>query len=105
MPRALRVQYPGAIYHVLDRGDRQENILVNDVDRHDLLQTLTEACEKSGWQVHAYCLMSHHFQVVLETPNANRVEGLRWFLSAYTIRLNHRHKLFGHVFLQFRPMV
>lgn len=98
MPRTLRVQYPGAIYHVMDRGDRQENIFINDVDRHDLLKTLAEACEKTDWQVHAYCLMRNHFHLVLETPNANLVEGMRWFLSAYTIRLNHRHKLFGHVF-------
>jgi len=82
----------------MDRGDRQENIFVNDVDRHDFLKTLAEACEKTAWQVHAYCLMRNHFHMVLETPNANLVEGMRWLLSAYTIRLNHRHKLFGHVF-------
>ena len=87
MPRAMRVEYPGAIYHVMDRGDRQ-----------DLLKTLAEACRKTDWQVHAYCLMRNHFHLVVETPSANLVEGMRWFLSAYTIRLNHRQKLFGHVF-------
>ena len=97
MPRALRVEYPGAIYHVMDRGDRQEDIFVDDVDRQDLLKTLAEACRKTDWQVHAYCLMRNHFHLVVETPNANLVEGMRWFLSAYTIRLNHRQKLFGHV--------
>jgi REP element-mobilizing transposase RayT len=94
----MRVEYPGAIYHVMDRGDRREDIFVNDVDRQDLIRTLAEACEKTGWQVHAYCLMRNHFHLVLETANANLVEGMRWFLSAYTIRLNHRQKLFGHVF-------
>jgi REP element-mobilizing transposase RayT len=98
MPRALRVEYPGAIYHVMDRGDRREDIFVNDVDRQDFLKTLAEACQKTAWEVHAYCLMRNHFHLVLETPNANLVEGMRWFLSAYTIRLNHRQKLFGHVF-------
>ncbi len=98
MPRAMRVEYPGAIYHVMDRGDRREDIFVNDVDRHDFLKTLAEACQKTDWQVHAYCLMRNHFHLVLETPNGNLVEGMRWFLSAYTIRLNHRQKLFGHVF-------
>ena len=100
MPRALRVQYPGAIYHVMNRGDRQERIFLDDVDRSrfGIGKTLTEACQKTGWQVHAYCLMSNHFHVVLETPNANLVDGMRWLLSTYTIRLNHRHKLFGHVF-------
>src|ERR1039458_8056686 len=98
MPRAMRVEYPGATYHVMDRGDRWEDIFVNDVDRQDFLKTLAEACQKTAWQVHAYCLMRNHFHLVLETPNANLVEGMRWFLSAYTIRLNHRQKLFGHVF-------
>lgn len=90
MPRALRVEYPGAMYHVMNRGDRQERIFLNDVDRQDWLKTLAEACQKTGWQVHAYCLMSNHFHVVLETPNANLVEGMRWLLSTYTIRLSNR---------------
>jgi len=73
-------------------------IFHNDVDRQDFLRTLAEACDKTGWQVHAYCLMGNHFHLVVETPNANLVEGMKWLLSAYTIRLNHRHRLFGHVF-------
>jgi putative transposase len=71
MPRALRVEYPRAMYHVMDRGDHQERIFLDDVDRQDWLKTLAEACQKTGWQVHAYCLMSNHFHAVLETPNAN----------------------------------
>jgi putative transposase len=98
MPRTLRVVYSGAIYHVMDRADRREDIFVTDVDRHDFLKTLAEACQKTGWQVHAYGLIRNHFHLVLETPNANLAEGMRWFLSTYTIRLNHRQKLFGHVF-------
>jgi REP element-mobilizing transposase RayT len=98
MPRKIRVEYPGAIYHVMSRGDRREDIFLDDVDRQDFLKTLAEACQKTGWQVHAYCLMPNHFHLVVETPNANLVAGMRWLLSAYTIRLNHRHKLFGHVF-------
>ena len=98
MPRKLRVQYPGAIYHVMNRGDRREDIFHDEVDCFDFLKTLAEACHKSGFQVHAYCLMQNHFHLVVETPNANLVEGMRWLLSAYTLRLNHRRKLFGHVF-------
>ena len=82
----------------MSRGDRQENICLNDVDRQDFLKTLAEACQKTGWQLHAYCHMNNHFHLVVETPNANLVEGMRWLLSAYTIGLNHRHRLFGHVF-------
>jgi REP element-mobilizing transposase RayT len=69
MPRKLRVEYPGAMYHVMSRGDRYENIYLDDVDRQDFLKTLAEACQKAGWQVHAYCLMRNHYHVVLETPS------------------------------------
>ena len=98
MPRKLRLEYPGAIYHVMSRGDRREDIFKDDVDRHDFLKTLAEACQKTGFEVHAYCLMRNHFHLVVETPGANLVAGMRWFLSTYTIRFNHRHQLCGHVF-------
>jgi REP element-mobilizing transposase RayT len=66
MPRALRIEYEGAIYHVMNRGDRREDIFLGDEDRRLFLKTLEEACGKSRWQVHAYCLMSNHFHLVLE---------------------------------------
>jgi len=97
MPRQLRVQYPGAIYHIISRGNRRENIFLDDVDRQDFLKTLAEACQKTNWQVHAYCLMSNHYHLVVETPDANLVAGMAWLQSAYTIRFNHRHQLIGHV--------
>lgn len=98
MPRQLRVEFPGAIYHVMSRGDQGENVYHDDIDRQDFLKTLAEACKKTAFQVHAYCLMPNHFHLVLETPNANLVEGMRWLLSSYTLRLNHRRKRSGHVF-------
>jgi putative transposase len=82
----------------MSRGDRREDIFHDDVDRQEFLKTLAEACQKTGFQVHAYCLMRNHFHLVVETPNANLVAGMRWMLSSYTLRLNHRHKLSGHVF-------
>jgi len=63
--RKLRIQYPGAIYHVVNRGDRREAIFADDVDRERLLETLSEACQKIGWPVQAYCLMGNHFPAVL----------------------------------------
>ena len=72
-------------------------IFLVNVDRHDFLKTLAEACQKTGWQVHAYCLMSNHYHLVVETPNANLVAGMEPPQSTYTIRLNNRHKLIGHV--------
>jgi REP element-mobilizing transposase RayT len=68
MPRKPRIQYPGAIYHLMSRGDRREDISLDDVDRYDFLKTLAEACAKTSWQVHAYCLMRNHFHLVVETP-------------------------------------
>jgi REP element-mobilizing transposase RayT len=98
MARKLRVQYPGAIYHVMNRGDRREPIFKDDQDRRLFLTTLAEACEKTGWQVHSLCLMGNHFHLVVETPRANLVAGMAWLLGTYTSRFNRRHKLFGHVF-------
>src|SRR5947209_13694518 len=97
MPRKLRIEYPGAIYHVMSRGNRRQDIFLDDVDRHGFLKKLAEACQKTAWEVHAFCLMSNHYHLVLETPNGNLVGGMAWLQSTYTIRLNHRHKLIGHV--------
>jgi len=62
------------------------------------LTTLGEVCEKTGWQVDAWCLMRNHFHLVLETPQANLVAGMKWLLGTYTMRFNRRHKLTGHLF-------
>jgi putative transposase len=98
MARKLRVQYPGAIYHLINRGDRREAIFRDDQDRERFLSTLGEACAKTSWHVHAFCLMPNHFHLVVETPQANLVAGMKWFLGTYTSRFNRRHKLFGHLF-------
>jgi len=98
MPRKLRIQYPGAMYHVMNRGDQREVIFQDEEDRHQFLGTLGEACQKTEWQVHAYCLMSNHFHLVVETPQANLVAGMKWLLGVYTKRYNIRHKLCGHLF-------
>ncbi len=81
----------------MSRGNRCQDIYLDDVDRQDFLKTVAEACQKTDWQVHAFCLMSNHYHLVVETPNANLVAGMAWLQSTYTIRLNHRHKLIGHV--------
>jgi putative transposase len=98
MARKLRVQYPGAIYHVMSRGDHLEAIFGDRKDPELFLATMAEACGKTDWQVHAFCLMSNHFHLVLETPRGNLVEGMKWLLGTYTSRFNHKHHLFGHLF-------
>ena len=82
----------------MNRGDHREAIFRSNKDRELFLQTLGQACEKTDWQVHAWCLMSNHFHLVLETPRANLVAGMKWLLGTYTMRFNRRHKLFGHLF-------
>ncbi len=98
MARKLRVQYPGAIYHVMSRGDRRDAIFESDDDRRLFLETLGQACRKTDWQVHGYCLMRNHFHLVVETPRANLVAGMKWLLGTYTMRYNRRQKEFGHLF-------
>jgi REP element-mobilizing transposase RayT len=98
MARKLRVEYEGAIYHVMNRGDRRETIFKDDPDRMLFLETLGQTCLKTDWQMHAWCLMGNHFHLVVETPKANLVAGMKWFLGTYTGRFNRRHKLFGHLF-------
>ena len=98
MPRKLRVEYEGAIYHLVNRGDRREPIFKDDKDCELFLETLGQCCAKTDWRVHAYCLMRNHFHLVIETPKANLVAGMKWFLGTYTGRFNRRHKLFGHLF-------
>ena len=98
MARKLRVEYAGAIYHVMNRGDRRELIFMDDADRQRFVETLGEVCAKTGWQVHAYVLMPNHFHLVVETPQPNLVAGMKWLLGTYTSRFNRRHKLFGHLF-------
>jgi REP element-mobilizing transposase RayT len=77
MARPLRIQYAGAMYHVMNRGDQREDIFRDDEDREKFLSTLGEGCGKTEWQIHAYCLMSNHFHLVLETPQPNLVFGMK----------------------------
>jgi len=82
----------------MSRGDRREPIFLDDGDRQTFLRTLGEACQKTAWQLHAWCLMENHFHLVAETPQPNLVIGMKWLLGTYTGRFNRRHQLFGHLF-------
>jgi REP element-mobilizing transposase RayT len=76
----------------MNRGDRREPIFEDDKDRERFLETIAEACEKTDWQTHAYCLMSNHFHLLVETPQANLVPGMKWFLG-----IEELHEEFGAV--------
>ena len=98
MPRKPRVEYAGAIYHVMSRGNRQQAIFLTDQDREVYLDTLGEACERTGWKVHAFVLMGNHYHLLLETSEANLVVGMQWLQSTYTARFNAYHRERGHLF-------
>ncbi|MBL9170611.1 MAG: transposase [Verrucomicrobiales bacterium] len=98
MARKLRIQFPGALYHIVNRGDRSEPIVRDDTDRERFIETLAQACQKTGWRVDAYCLLTDHFHLVVQTPEPNLVDGMKWFLGTYTARFNRRHATGGHLF-------
>lgn len=95
--RKARIEYPGAVYHLLSRGNQGQEIFRDDPDRKRFLETLTEACEKTGWQVHAYVLMPNHYHLLVETPEPNLVAGMKWLQGTYTQRFHARYRTFGHV--------
>ena len=98
MARKIRLEYAGAVYHVMARGNQGRRIYADDADRHLWLETLAEGCGKTGWRIHAYVLMPNHYHVLAETPEPNLVAGMKWLQSTYTQRYNARHKVFGHLF-------
>ena len=98
MPREPRIEYVGAIYHVMNRGNQKRNVFLSDRDREVFLKTLEETVEKTGWLVHGYVFMSNHYHLLIETPRGNLVKGMQWLNSTYTLRFNARNKKRGHLF-------
>ena len=86
MPRSVRIEYPGAHYHAMCRGNNGQEIFWDDDGHRLFLSTLREVCQQTGWLIHAYVLMSNHYHLLLETPEANLVAGMKWFQGAYTQR-------------------
>ena len=83
---------------MMARGNRRAAIFVDDEDRRFFLKCLAEVCEKTGWRVHAWVLMSNHYHLFIETPEANLVEGMKWFQNTVTRRFNTRHREWGRLF-------
>src|SRR5664279_4406335 len=98
MARKIRIEYAGAAYHVMARGNQGRHIYADDRDRKLWLETLGEACAKTGWHIHAWVMMNNHYHLLLETPEANLVAGMKWLQGTYTQRYNSRHEIFGHLF-------
>ncbi len=83
MARKLRLAYPRAICHGMNRGDRREAIFTDDAGRQRFLDCFGEACASTQWPVHAFCLMPNHCHLVLATPRANLVAGMAWLLGTW----------------------
>jgi putative transposase len=98
MPRSPRIEFPGAMYHVLARGNRWENIVLGDDERGMFLQAFGEMAGRTEIRVHASALMDNHYHLVIETPKANLVDGMKWFQTTYTQRFNAKNGMWGHLF-------
>ena len=98
MSRPLRIEFAGALYHVTSRGDRREDIYLDDADRERFLEVLAEVCDRHQWSCHAYCLMSNHYHLLVETREATLGQGMRQLNGVFTQRFNRRHHRVGHVF-------
>ncbi len=97
MSRPLRIEYPGAVYHVTARGNAREVIFKNDADRKTFLAVLGKIVERYNWLCHAYCLMGNHYHLMIEIPDGNLSRGMRQLNGVYTQTFNRRHRRVGHV--------
>ncbi|HEX7155160.1 MAG TPA: transposase [Thermoanaerobaculia bacterium] len=98
MARPLRLEFPGALYHVTSRGNERRPIFRNNGDRMQFLLLLGEAARRFGWSVTAYVLMTNHFHLVLQTPEPTLAKGMHWLKGTYATWFNRRHQRSGHLF-------
>ncbi|MBU0530982.1 MAG: transposase [Candidatus Uhrbacteria bacterium] len=98
MARPLRVEYSGAVYHVISRGNKHNNIYFNNTDRQDFLGHVDDAVKLHNLICHAYCLMDNHYHLLIETPDANLSKAMRDINGNYTQSFNAAHKTVGHLF-------
>lgn len=98
MARPLRIQFPGAVYHVTSRGNGRQAIYLSSSDRRLFLETLNQTAERYRWRCYAWCLMDNHYHLVIETPEANLSSGMRQLNGVYTQLFNRRHGRVGHLF-------
>jgi putative transposase len=98
MARIPRVQFPGAIYHVMNRGNLRDRIFGTPEAAAAFIDCLWEACRQTQWKVYAYCVMRNHYHLAIETPEGNLVEGVHWLQSAFSNRFNRFRKQSGRAF-------
>lgn len=98
MPRKQRIEYAGAVYHVISRGNYRKELFLKEQSGLSFEKTLFEAVERCNWRLHAYVIMGNHYHLALETPEPNLVDGMRWLQSTFATRFNRFRKESGHVF-------
>ena len=98
MARPLRIEFPGALYHVMSRGNERKPIARDDLDREKRLDWLRRTVETYGWRLHAFALMRNHDHLFVETPEANLSAGMQYLNGSYTSYFNRRHRRWGHLF-------
>jgi len=98
MARPLRIEYPGAVYHVTSRGNEKKAVFKDDQDRENFLRTLQHVNKRYNWLCHAYCLMDNHYHLLIETPDGNLALGMRQMNGVYTQLFNNRRHRTGHLF-------
>ena len=98
MSRPLRLEFPDALYHITSRGDRREDIYDDDADREAFLKIFSKVIEQNNWYCYSYCLMSNHYHLLVQTPDANLSKGMRQLNGIYTQYYNRSHGLTGHLF-------
>jgi REP element-mobilizing transposase RayT len=97
MARPLRLEFPGAVYHVTARGNNRQDIVTDDDDRRLFIELLGREVDQQRWLCYAWCLMNNHYHLLIETPEGNLVSGMRRLNQKYTQRFNRRHGRVGHV--------
>lgn len=98
MPRKLRLEFPGAIYHIINRGNYCAWIFEGDRTKRAFETCLFEACVRSDWRLHAFVIMDNHFHLAVETPEGNLVAGMQWLQATFANRYNRFRKVHGHLF-------
>lgn len=98
MARKQRIEYPGAVYHIISRGNYRKNLFTDEQTGEAFERMILEASERCGWKLYAYVIMSNHYHLAVETPEPNLVEGMKWLQSTFATRFNRFRKERGHVF-------
>jgi len=97
MARPLRIEFAGALYHITARGNAQGDIFICNEDRLKFLSLLSNTCNRHHWFCHAYCLMSNHYHLLIETKDASLSKGMKYLNGTYTQSFNHQNMRVGHV--------